>query len=559
MISWIQKTFQQHFRIIFLVLLVLVIISFVFTIGASPGLGNAGNKALNRPFFGLNLGSKEDNARVFRDASISVNLQVGYMALNESQMQNYGLQRHAALYLANELRVPGPSGVEMTDFVKTLRAFAGPDGKFDATRYAQFRDSLKLDTSLTEADVARVLADDFRYDRVQKLLSGPGYVMASDVQQQLARADTSWTVSIATADYAKFAPAINATEAELSKFFEENAFRYEIPPQVRVRAVEFPAMNFVNQVKVDEAAVRAYYDANPARFPKPATPSADGKPAIQLPSTTGSDADYAIVRPQVEASLTLERARALSAKAASALTLALYEGKVPKANVDTFLAGRQLTAKSVPPFSRNEAAAEIGASPELASEAFKLNANRYFSDALPTAAGNVVLLWEELLPTRQPMFADVRAKVLADFTENEKRKRFVDVGKTARALIESRLKAGDSFEKAVESAGATTSLSFTTKAVPAFTRREPPADLDGAVAGTLESLDKGAVSDMILTGAQGVIVHVADKKLPVTDESNPRFVETRDQLSRLIASRNAGDYLSDLVEKELAKSAPATP
>jgi peptidyl-prolyl cis-trans isomerase D len=559
MISWIQKTFQQHFRIIFLVLLVLVIISFVFTIGASPGLGNAGNKALNRPFFGLNLGSKEDNARVFRDASISVNLQVGYMALDESQMQNYGLQRHAALHLANELRVPGPSGVEMTDFVKTLRAFAGPDGKFDATRYAQFRDSLKLDTALTEADVARVLSDDFRYDKVQKLLSGPGYVMATDVQQQLARADTSWTVSIASADYAKFAPAINATEAELSKFFEENAFRYEIPPQVKVRAVEFPAMNFVGLVKVDEAAVRAYYDANPARFPKPATPSADGKPAIQLPSSTGSDADFAIVRPQVEASLTLDRARALSAKAASALTLALYEGKVPRSNVDGFLSSRQLSAKSVPPFSRNEAAAELGASPELASEAFKLNANRYFSDALATAAGNVVLLWEELLPTRQPMFADVRAKVLADFAENEKRKRFVDVGKTARALIESRLKAGDSFEKAVESAGATTSLTFTSKAVPAFTRREPPADLDGAVAGTLESLDKGAVSDMILTGAQGVIVHVADKKLPVTDESNPRFVETRDQLSRLIASRNAGDYLSELVEKELAKSAPATP
>ena len=35
------------------------------------------------------------------------------------RQQNYGLQRHAALHLANELRVPGPSGVEMTDFVKT--------------------------------------------------------------------------------------------------------------------------------------------------------------------------------------------------------------------------------------------------------------------------------------------------------------------------------------------------------------------------------------------------------------------------------------------------------
>jgi uncharacterized membrane protein len=115
-------------------------------------------------------------------------------------MQNYGLQRFAALHLSNELRGPGPTGPELTEFVKTLRAFTGQDGKFDATRYAQFRDSLKIDTSLSEADVARVLADDFRYDRLQKLLAGPGYVMANDVKQQLARAETSWTLAVATAD-----------------------------------------------------------------------------------------------------------------------------------------------------------------------------------------------------------------------------------------------------------------------------------------------------------------------------------------------------------------------
>ena len=41
MISWIQKYFQHHFRIIFAVLLAVTIISFIFTIGASPGIGRA--------------------------------------------------------------------------------------------------------------------------------------------------------------------------------------------------------------------------------------------------------------------------------------------------------------------------------------------------------------------------------------------------------------------------------------------------------------------------------------------------------------------------------------
>jgi hypothetical protein len=64
---------------------------------------------------------------------------------------------------------------------------------------------------------------------------------------------------------------------------------------------------------------------------------------------------------------------------------------------------------------------------------------------------------------------------------------------------------------------------------------------------------------MVTTGASGLIVHVADKAMPATDETNPRFVETRSQIAAFIGSRNAGDYLNELVEKELAKSAPVAP
>ena len=555
MISWIQKTFQQHFRAIFLVLLVLTIISFVFTIGAAPGIGDAHTKALDRPFYGLNLGNQEDQKRLFGDAQISVFLQAGFSALGGEQLQAYALQRHAALHLADQLHVPGPSGADLIDYVKTLRAFAGQDGSFDAARYAQFRDNLKLDASLTERDVSRILADDYRYTQVQKLLAGPGYVLPVDVKQQLSRAEAKWTISIASADYAKFAPSIDSNEGNLTKFFEENAFRYEIPPQVKVRAVRFPAAAFVGSVTVDDAAVRALYDSNPARFPKPA--SADGKPAVALPATGASDADFAVVRPQVEAALKLDRARNLAAKAASDLSLALYEGKVAQSSVAAFLAGRKLQSSPLAPFSRNAGPAELGGSPDLATEAFRLSATRHFSDALPTPEGSVVFLWEESIATRQPLFTEVRTQVAADYAENEKRKRFVEAGRAARAQIESLVRGGKSLEQAV--ANGLAGLSFTVQNTPAFTLREPPQTLEPAVFGALESLEKGGVSEMISTGAQGLIVHVADKVLPATDESNPRFVETRGQIAAFIGSRNAGDYLNELVEKELAKSAPVTP
>lgn len=558
MISWIQKTFQQHFRIIFLVLLALIIVAFVFTIGASPGLGNSGQKAMSRPFFGANLGNQEDVGRVMGDAQLSVFLQVGYPALSGARLEQFALHRYAALAMANELRLPGPTPSELESFVKTRGAFLGQDGSFDAARYAQFRDSLKLNQGANEGDVARVLADDFRYEAMQKLLAGPGYVMPGDVKIELGQSDTSWTLAVATTDYSSFAPKIEPAETELAKYFEENTFRYELSPQVRLRAIDFPASAYIGQVRVSDADVRAYYDANPARFPKPAAVGADGKPAVQLPATGTPDADFAAVRPQVQAALVLERSRQIAAQNASNLTLALYEGKITRANVDAFLKERNLTARPVSPFSRDAIPAELAGSSEVGEAAFKLDDVRYYSDAVSTVNGSAVLLWEETLPARQPQLVEVRARVLADFTENEKRKKFVEAGRAARTQIEARLKAGDTFEKAVAATTAS-GLKFEAKTLPAFTAREPATDVDHSVLGSIQTLQKGALSEMIMSGSKGTIVQVIDRKAPVIDDSNPRFAETRTQLAQYLSASAASSQISGLVEKELAKSAPINP
>ena len=77
-----------------------------------------------------------------------------------------------------------------------------------------------------------------------------------------------------------------------------------------------------------------------------------------------------------------------------------------------------------------------------------LGKDRAYTEAISTNRGAAVLFWTETQPARKPAFAEVRAKVSADYLENEKRKRFVELGRTLRGLIENRLKAGDTFEKA---------------------------------------------------------------------------------------------------------------
>ncbi len=54
MISWLQTNFQKHFRVLFIVLLGVIIVAFVFTIGAAPGIGDGRNQNRNIQFLETN-------------------------------------------------------------------------------------------------------------------------------------------------------------------------------------------------------------------------------------------------------------------------------------------------------------------------------------------------------------------------------------------------------------------------------------------------------------------------------------------------------------------------
>ena len=557
MISWIQRYFQHHFRTIFAVLLAVIIVTFIFGINASGGFGRADRAMIDRPFFGLNLALQADQQTLMGDAGFSANLRVGaFGQLDGEQIQNYAFQRIATLHLADRWHIPAASPAEITEQIKTLRMFAGPDGQFDPKSYQTFRDNLKTNPrGVNEADIVRIIGDDVRAEKVQNLLSGPGYVLTADIKSQLLRSDTEWTLATATTEYTAFKPEIKPSDADLTQFFEQSGGRYDIPPQVVVSYVDFPALNYISTVNVTEAAVRAFYDGNPSRFPKPADPAKPVKPEVA--PVADPAADYAAVRPQVESTLKLEQAQKLAVKAASDFSFSLFESKAKSTeSIEAFILSQKQVAKKVAAFARNSPPAEFGGSPEIATEAFRLGKDRLTSDALSTPMGAVILVWRETQATHKPLFTEVRAKISSDFIENERRKRFVELGKTLRTQLEARLKAGDNLEKAAETAGTAQGLKLEVKAIPAFTARARPQDLDYSVFGTLERLEKGQISDMVLSAEKGLFVYAAEKKAPDTTEANPRYAETRTQLASYGSRLGASAYLSDLVEKELKRSEP---
>ncbi len=561
MISWIQKTFQHHFRTIFAVVLVFTIISLIVGINASGGLGHADSRRANLQFFNYDLAVQQDQQRVFGDGSMSISLKYGpFSGATSEQVEGYSKMRTASLYLADQWHIPEATDAEITEEIKNARMFAGQNGEFDAKAYSDFRDRLKTTSKggNPEGDIKRVLSDDVRVDKVQKLLAGPGYVLPGEVKQQLARSDTTWTLSTASIDYASFKPELKPTDAEISKYFEEDSARYQIAPRIVVSYAEFPMMAYLPKITVTEAEVRAFYDANPARFPKPA----EVKPADdKTPPKTDPAADYAAVRTQVEASLKIERAQKQALQAASELTVSLYNNKVPAAGVDAFLAKNNITAKTLNPFTREAGPSELMGSREFADEAFTLpRQDRTYSDAVKTPAGAAVIFYKDTQPARKPALAEVRDRVVADWTESERRRRFVDLGKAVKSQLEASLKAGNTMEKAAETVSASAKVKVEGKTLPAFMPRSRPQDVDYSVLDALERLEKGQITDMMLNGDKGLFVYAADKKAPDLTEANPQYLTTRTQLASFFAQRLGfgGAYVSELVEAEEKKSQPKT-
>jgi peptidyl-prolyl cis-trans isomerase D len=543
MISWIQRSFQKHFRWVFALVLAAMVIPLVVIFSPSSGVGRGTSKLLERPFFGRNLGNETEARRLYGDGTLSAQLR-GYNSGQSAQLQEYALQRAAGLALADELHLPQPTEAQVAKFVSTLRFFQNEQGQFDQKRYTAFGDSLKTGSQLTIADVNRVLRDDTRLSSVlTSIVGGPGYVMPHDIKQQLIRTDSSWTVQVATLDYAAFAPVLNPTEDALTKFHEENSFRYDVPARPRFSYVEFKGADFLPAAGPTEAELRAFYNANPEAFPAP--PEATPAPA---PAD-----NFAKVRAKVETALKASVSSRLASKAANDLTLALYERKLTANSPElaAFLAGQRLAVVAVAPFAPDTPPADkpwLGAYPEQIA---RLGRDRFFSDPLPTMDSFVVLLWNDSLPAYKPLFAEVHDRVAADFKDAEKRRLFAELGRTLRTKLQAAARTPAGF------AAAAAAEKLEVKTYANFTLRQPPPDMPYSALNSLANLDAGQVAEMTVNSAgQGLLVYVQEKKLPDLSPASPRYVEMKSQLGHFTANTYQNSYLTWLVERELKKSEP---
>ena len=556
MISWLQTNFQKHFRVLFIVLLAVIIVAFVFTIGAAPGIGDGRNQDRSVHFFGNEFSTDSQRQEFFNAAYFSA-LITG-APLNQDQLTQYAFNRAAALHLADLHNIPGPNSEQMTEHIQQLGMFQGPDQTFSREAYQRFRDEIRASGNISEGALSSIIADDYRVNKVFDGLSSPGFVLESEVIQDLVLDQTVWSVNVAEYDFANFSPEIDYSEEKLEAFYVQNSFRYASPTRRTISFVEFAALSHIAEVEVTEENLLDYFARNSNKYTKTveAPPSED--PEAEPPAPITEPATFLDSRDQVEFDFKLEEAKKIGQTKAENLALSLVEAdnalgttdSLSIEQIEALIEKRGYQTKRTTPFARNETPIGLNWSQNLIALSFQLTENHIYSQPVIEGDSTFVIYLESENEEFVPSFKTVEPRVREDYAEDEARR----LGSSKGQELADALKAvdPDSFIAEAEARGLTVSE------YNEFKRRDTVEGLDAGLIFSASELEKDGVSDATIREDKAYIVQVTKKEIPEVTSEDEEYTTRMEALKSNYSQYSVSQYISKVTNDELARSGLAT-
>ncbi len=533
MISWIQTIIQRHHKWLFGALLIVIIVAFVFTIGAVPGIGNPNRSEYTRNFLGFNLSSQQVKQELARGVEMSFILngrnpqQVNY----EAAMK----QRAVMLYLADTLEVPAPTEKQLAGLIRSLPAFTDPQtGSFSNNAYTAFVDNLANTNRYDQEMVVGIISQDWRIQQAAEAISGPGYVLPYMVERQEEQTRTKWSVETATMSAANFKTTVEPTEDDIKTFFEQAGERYKLPAQMTANYVFFDASDYLSEVPAPtEDELDAYYIRNISKWEKGDNDSA--KPLEDIRETVVK----AWQQPQA-----VDKA----AQAASQLTVDIYKAYTAKEiqpgdekALLAFVKDKGYEVQTTPAFTAASPPKDFPLPAQATAAAAALTDRRLYSDAIPGPKGAYVLFRGEQIPAKMPALDTVRDRVVADYTNVE----------TNRAFTEFGTQIHDQLQQAVDNSGSFTAVAkkngFETKSFDGFTLMDPPEGLPQYYFYQLMDMKQGEVSPMLRFGPDAVFLYVKQKQKPDLKATREDMQETLRTLGYYYSGATAQGIIRDLV------------
>lgn len=139
------------------------------------------------------------------------------------------------------------------------------DGKFDQSRYVAALSGQNMTPLSFEARVK----EDLVGQQMREAYVQNGYMSNTSAGQVIAINEQQRVVSVAKLSLASFMAQVKVDDAAVKAYYEANAKEFQIPEQARVEYVIFSSQGLHAKAEVKAEEVRKYYDEHRAEFSAP--------------------------------------------------------------------------------------------------------------------------------------------------------------------------------------------------------------------------------------------------------------------------------------------------
>ena len=611
MITFFNRLLAKGGSWIMTILLAVIVVAFVFTIGAAPGLTEKERGLGDYDYYGVDLSpSSKERRKVVERAEMQATMQMGQF-LNNPQYAQFagqivGRQTQSNVYdnipllkLANQIGIPAPSDEEGKAFIKEQSLFHNSQGKFSSEEYTKFQDRLDTNGNDAKTQFVQAVQEAITVEKIRNVLQGPGTALPFEATAKVRNDKTDWSVGVAILeakdDTQENSPPI---DDELKSLYEETKDTYATDETRKVSYLVFKSKH--PHPTTEE--LKNTYNRNPKLYnpnindededAKPDTNDTKGVedqendekppeyPAYgELPYEIRLDvlddylAEKGLIKKGVEAArkeveslldVLYNNANYLKREEAERELKKLgivrikhieaYAQNTPPAK-DQFL--QDLNA---PFFDFSPSDADNKAVDDLFAEAFSLSEERFYSD--PYKIGNnYVMLWlekieESQVPTLEELRSkpDAFSKLTQEWNKRKKAEALSARVKDVEKALQESIAKGSTLEASVQGIDSLIDdlkkdWNLTYKAHTSFNSDKLPEELPSQAFDLVKSLSKDSQSAMVSIEGKGYLLTVLDKKVP---EYRATSSEVKTEFSRMKNRNSSSSFTQELVSKGMA-------
>lgn len=430
-----------------------------------------------------------------------------------------------------------PGEDEITAYLKSLRAFTGPDGSFNQDAYRNFVEKYIGRLGLTEGDVRDLASDVLASKKINAIIGSGLAVDRAAIAKTMALENQQITGEVARLELSPFEEKIEPKEEEIKAYWEniQDAFKTEplrkftyilVAPAAAAETAEADAPETIADAAATDEAKKAAEKAKEAEKAKRAAALAEERRKKQLEvDTLVDDFLYKLEEQKGAGFEELAKANNWEVK-----TTELFAENTPPKDLDINLRSSSAGGKAVNELFQIQ---ETSDPFSKISEAIAVGENQWLVARLDA---------EE--KSRAKTYEEARAEARAQYIAEKATEAMKAAANEAITKIKTSMAAGKSFIEAAKEAGVPETKEFT-----AITSTYRP---DGATEPqnlfeAARSVEPGSIADVIVESDRAFILHVAKREVvkqatPATLDSEVNQSTTQNEMVAFMS------WMSDRVE-----------